>query len=516
MITRPPKAFESNNRMVVIEPVMEVETFDFDLSEKAINAGKLATERMMARIKSQLLEQGWRPSATSETLSEKRNEFLDKLPPFQIGEITVGGLKRSQKPYAESLILGRVKTARTEAVERNLFLLVSDQHIGDVHPLALFNDSTGLFDVKVDVKEERDLALEAGGNLSSRPVSVGFASVRYSRFGRVPMTLKFSSSFGSLYSTASLFGRFDFHGTLPWAIQPYYLIHRWNYDRSFSTFFQDVRPSFLVSNEAEFGLRWLIPTGNRSVLEFHQCRMQTADFTYPDFDFNPADTSDVERFSGWVFGLDWSRNSLDSKQFARRGNKRLLQIKRFQGTNDAVFENSDVFFARTDSSSINVSFYRIGAELEHYFVSNTRGLSLGFKGSLRLSDEGVRSTYRSTLIHATPMEPMPGSKSLFLEKFRSFNFLSLGGVFDLSILGSPFRWRVEYHRMTSYSQIADTAKGPKLRENKRNRFMAGTWLVCDSQVGLFSLGAEYYQDELDPLLIEFSWGYRLFQNSMRR
>ena len=516
MITRPQKRVESNSHMVVIEPKMEVETFDFDLLDEAVNAGHLATEEMIVEIRNQLLARGWSPKDGTKTISEKRLSFKENLPQFEIGGIAVTGLKTNQKAYAESLILGRVKTERTEAVERNLFLLVSDQHIGDVQPEANFNDSTGFFDVEVDVKEERDLALEAGGNLSSRPVSVGFGSVRYSRFGRIPMTLKFSSSFGPLYSTASLFGRFDFHGTLPWAIQPYYLIHRWNYTQSFSTFFQDVRPSFLVSNEMEYGLRWLIPTGDRSVLEFHQCRMQTRDFTYPNIDFNPADTSDVERFSGWVFGFEWSRNSLDSKQFARRGNKRLLKIKRFNGINDAVFDNSNLFFSRIDSSSVAVSFYRIGADFEHYFVTNKQGLSLGFKGSLRLSDEGVRSTYRSTLIHATPLEPMPGSKSLFLEKFRAFNFLSLGGVFDVSIFGSRLRLRGEYHRMTSYSRIMDTSKGPKLRENKRNRFMAGSWLVCDSQVGLFSLGAEYFQDELEPLLIEFSWGYRLFQNSMRR
>lgn len=516
MISRPPKLYQPSNRIVVVEPAMEVETFDFDLSGEAVASGLLSTQEMIPQIKRQLKERGWTADASTVDISERRLKFKEKLPEFRINNITIEGLKESQQQYVESLVLGRVETEKTASVKRNLFLLVSDQHIGDVRPLANFVDSTGFFDVQIDVREERDLALEAGGNLSSRPVSFGFASARYSRFGRIPMTFKFSSSFGALYSAASLQGRFDFHGTVPWAIQPYYLIHRWNYVRSFSTFFQDVRPSFLVANEIEYGLQWLIPTGNRSVLEFHQSHMQTADFTYPNVEFNPADTTDVDRFTGWVVGLDWSQNSLDAKQFPRRGSSRALRLNRFMGRNNAIFENSNPFFHRIDTVKSNVGFYRLAADLEHYIRSESKGLSLGFKGAIRLSDEAVRSTYRSTLVQATPMEPLPGSKSLFLEQFRAFNFISLGAVMDVSLWGSILRWRSEYHWMLSGNRLADSTKGPRLIDRRVNRFMAGSWLVCDSQVGLFSIGAEYYQDEYEPFFVEFSWGYRLFQTSMRR
>ena len=516
MVSRPAKAFETSNRIVVVEPQMDVETFDFDLSGDAVASGLLATEELMPQIVNQLLEEGWTPNTSQPSMSQRRMEFREKLPEFRIDQISVSGLKSSQQAYVESLVLGRVKTERTESVQRNLFLLESDQHIGNVQPTAQFNDATGLFNVQVNVKEERDLALEAGGNLSSRPVSFGFASARYSRFGRVPMTFKFSSSFGSLYSAALMDGRFDFHGTVPWAVQPYYLIHRWNYVRSFSTFFQDVRPSFLVANEVEYGLRWLLPTGNRSVFEVHQAHLRTADFTYPDWEFNPSDSTDVQRFSGWVFGLDWGRNALDSKQFPRRGNARSIKFKRFDGVTNAVFENQNPFISGVDTSLSEVSFYRVAADLEHYVTSKSRRLSLGVKGMVRLSDEGVRSTYRSTLVQSTPMEPMPGAKSLFPEKFRGFNFVGLGAVVDLGIVGSVLRWRSECHGMFSSSRLVDSSKGPWLQGKRVNRIMAGTWLVSESQVGLISLGLEYYQDERDPFLIEFSWGYRLFQTSTRR
>jgi NTE family protein len=516
MVSRLPKSFEPSHRIVVIEPQMEVGTFDFNLSGDAVAAGVQATTDQIPQILSQLLEQGWRPDSSLTSMSKRRNEFRQKLPAFQVGQVSVRGLKMNQQRYVESLVLGRVAQERTESVKRNLFLLASDEHIGDVRPSAAYDDSTGLFNVLVNVREERDLALEAGGNVSSRPVSFGYASARYSRFGRVPMTLKFSSSFGSLYSAASLDGRFDFHGTVPWAVQPYYLLHRWNYVRSFSTFFQDVRPSFLVANEVEYGLRWLIPTGNRSVFEIHQARLKTTDFTYPDWEFNPSDTTDVERFSGWVVGVDWGRNALDSKQFARRGNARSLKIKRFEGSNESVFESHNPFISRVDSTVSSGGFYRLAADVEQYVTAKTNRLSLGFKGMVRLSDEGVRSTYRSTLVQATPMEPMPGAKSLFLEKFRGFNFVGLGAVIDVGILGSALRWRTECHGMFSWSRLVDSSKGPSIRGNRDNRFMAGTWLVSESQVGLFSLGAEYYQDERNPLLVEFSWGYRLFQASVRR
>ena len=513
MISRPPKSYETNDHIAVVQPDLELGTFDFDRSNDAVLAGFEATQAMIPHILSQLTALGWEPDSMGQ--EGRRLAYKENLPAFQIDTVVLKGLKPNQQKYVESSVLGRVASERTRSVKRNLFLLESDEHIGDLRPEASYNAATGFFDVEVDVKEERDLGLEAGGNISSLPVSFGFASARYSRFGRVPMSFKFATSFGSLYSSALLAGRFDFHGAVPWAVQPYYLLHRWNYVRSFSTFFQDVRPSFLLANEVEFGLRFLIPTGNRSVLELHQVRLKTADFTYPNWEFNPADTTDVERFNGWVIGIDWIQNSLDSKQFPREGSSRSLRIKRFDGINEAVYEDANPFFSRVDTSSVQVGFYRLAADFEQY-VSVKKKLSLGVKIAARLSDEGVRSTYRSSLIQATPMEPMPGAKSLFLENYRSFNFIGLGAVVDIQLGETMFRWRTEYHGMFLLDRLKDSAKGPIIVSRNSRRYMAGSWLVCDTQAGLFSFGAEYFPEERSPLLVEFSWGYRLFQSSMRR
>lgn len=515
IMTRPQKLYAENEGLIIVKPVLNLGTFDFDRVAEGLDAGYAAAMASMPRILEQLRRLGWTSKEGGPGIEEVRSQFRKQLRPFAVGDVQVVGLNPQQEAYASALLTGRNSADRKESLERNLYLLSSDSHIGRIRPESQWNRQTGLFDVTVQVREERDLLFAAGGNLSSRPVSFGYASAAYSRFGRIPSTIRFSTTFGSLYSAVRLDGRMDFHGGIPIAIQPYYLVHRWNYVRSLSTFFQDVRPSFLVSNESELGLELLIPTGDRSVLKVFQAHLSTDDFTYPEWEFTPADTSDFSGFEGWVTGVDWHSSSLDDKQFARLGSRMQLSLRRFTGEVNAVYEDPIAYPIRTNLHKEAVGFFRLSGDFEQYVTTKREALSVGFRGEFRLSDEALRSTYRASLAQATPFEPMPGAKSLFLEGFRSYNYVAAGIIVDLRILKS-IRWRSEAHAMHSYGEINDSPKGPVIQKRESLQLMAGSWLVAKSSVGLFSIGAEYFQGERNPLMVEFSWGYRLFQSSIRR
>lgn len=515
IITRPQKLYAENEGLIIVKPALKFDTFDFGQVAEGVDAGYTTAMAAMPRILKQLKDVGWTRNEGDPGIEEVRSQFRNQLPPFAVGDVQVVGLNPQQEAYASALLTGRNMAYRKESLERNLYLLSSDSHIGRIRPEGQWNGQTGLFDVQVHVKEERDLLFAAGGNLSSRPISFGYASAAYSHFGKIPSNVRFSTTFGSLYSAVRLDGRMDFHGGIPIAVQPYYLVHRWNYVRSLSTFFQDVRPSFLVSNESEWGLEFLIPTGDRSVLKFFQSHLSTNDFTYPEWEFTPADTTDFSGFEGWVLGGDWHSSSLDDKQFARLGSRMQFSLRRFTGKVNAVYEDPLADPIRTNLHKEDVGFFRLSGDFEQYMTTKSEALSVGFRGEFRLSDESLRSTYRASLVQATPFEPMPGAKSVFLEGFRSYNYVAAGIIADLRILKSV-RWRSECHAMHSYGEINDSPKGPIIQKRELPQLMAGSWLVAKSSVGLFSIGAEYFQGERNPLMFEFSWGYRLFQSSVRR
>ena len=515
MISSPSNVEEVPGELLIVRPEMNVRTFDFDRIDEAIAAGYAATMERMPELLKVLTEKGWKINSDSAEWENSRQLYRLNLPKFSVGEVTVLGLLNSQKQYASSLLTGRLELGRTQALERNLHLLASDVHIGSIRPSAQFHEPTGLFDVEIDIRSERELVFEAGGNLSSRPVSFGYASGSYNWFGRVPFTAKFSTAFGSLYSAVRVHGRFDFHRAVPIAIQPYFLIHRFNYVRSFSTFFQDVRPSFMVASDTEWGAEVLFATGTQSVLKCHFSRLQTTDLTYPAWEFNPADTSDRSYFAGWVGGASWSQSTLDMRQFARSGSKYDLRIMRFNGSMSSDFMTLDPSIYQVLHEYEDQTWFRLAASIEHYWEAMDKRFSFGMSSQVRLSDEPLRSTYRSSLVFATPFEPMPGARSVFLENFRAFNYASAGSALDVTLVGS-LRWRFEAHGFLPFEIIKETSKGPVLSSNREVRWMLGSWLVADSPVGLFSMGAEYYKEERTPWLIEFSWGYRIFQSALRR
>ena len=84
-----------------------------------------------------------------------------------------------------------------------------------------------------------------------------------------------------------------------------------------------------------------------------------------------------------------------------------------------------------DSLQRSHEFFRFRAIGESRFGIWNRRLVLGLRGELCLSDERLRSTYRASLAQAVGFQPMLGSKALFLESFRAYNFIALGTSLDV-------------------------------------------------------------------------------------
>ena len=55
--------------------------------------------------------------------------------------------------------------------------------------------------------------------------------------------------FGKFYGSVKTNFRMDIPLVFPLSINGYFVMNRWDYFQSFATFFEDVRPSFLVQNE---------------------------------------------------------------------------------------------------------------------------------------------------------------------------------------------------------------------------------------------------------------------------
>jgi NTE family protein len=129
---------------------------------------------------------------------------------------------------------------------------------------------------------------------SSRPINTGMAAIRYNLFGRSSAHIDALSYFGKFYAAGQVKLRVD----LPppdhrCSSKPLFNLHRWDHFRSFSTFFDEVKPSFIVIREAFGGIErrsWVWTT--RACCAGHQVG-ETLDSYYQSLDFTRQDTTDV-------------------------------------------------------------------------------------------------------------------------------------------------------------------------------------------------------------------------------
>ena len=494
--------------VVSFRPEFSTNTLDFAEYDEAVRAGYEEVKSMLDTMVLAPL----RGAADAAETARRREAFTASLPAFSLGQVEVIGLEAESKRYA-SEVLGNQLEDGMPRLKRNLFLLDSDGHIGRIEPTAQWNDSTQAFDLQLAIEPERDVRLEVGGSVPSNGSGFGHAGVEWQHLGSRPVRVQGQLAFGSFYSAARASLRSDFHVELPFAIEAYVQQSRFSYQRSVSTFFSELSPVYLRKDDAEAGIKWMSPTGTGGLLTVEWLRLSTTDQSYGDWLFDPADTADTHGFEGTVAAMSWEYDTRNSKQCPRDGSMFEVRVQRFAGVEDARYRQP-VDGAWTDASRER-GFLRLRARGMAFIPSIIDRLAVGFTGELSLSDELIRSTYRGSLAQAMAYQPMLGSKVLFLENFRAYNFAAVGTLLDFTLWKNGFI-RAEVHGFQPFESIVSDEKGPRLGQNPPIRWMAGARLHSELGIGPVSLGLEYYQRERNPWFFELHWGFRIFQPTARR
>lgn len=485
---------------------LESGTLDFDKVDQACEAGYSSGLEFVASNGDKLPVEG-----STQSISAKRNAFLSTLSAFDVSETQVSGLGKHQQVYAEGLLRFAKKKAIAEALKKRVFFLEANAFIGRVFPRAKLNDEA--FTVQIDVVEERSLKFTLGGGASSQPLSMGHAALEYAHFGRIPKVAKLSGSLGTLYSDLGLGIAFHHAGKLPWIAEPLFAIRRWNYTRDLVGFLQEIRPTFFNSSELEWGGRFTFPSGTRSALRLSVLRIQSLDRTYSNWLFSSSDPLNEDRFMGSVIGLNWSHKGLNHRQYPTAGSRFQIGGQFHRGHYASLFTPEDALDTR-DSINKDLRFFRGLAQFEAY-VPITEKFVFGVKAEGRMSSETLRSTHRGSLAQAASYSPMPGSKAVFLEHFRGYNFGAVAAVLDWTVLHG-IHLRSEIHLFKATEGIVSGAKGPRLDSAVPSFWMGGFHAWKELPIGPISAGIEYYKSERSPLFFEVLLGYRLFQSSARR
>jgi NTE family protein len=488
---------------IMINQSVPVGTFDFNKAEEAIRIGYETTKLYIDSIRTYVTRQ-----VDGQELYEKRKEFHSRSFPIQISEIVAVDQGDLPLKFVERSIL---KDSSELAIdwklfEERYFKVYATPQIKYMYPtISLKKDSTAIINLKVS--KQKPFVFRAGGHFSSRPVNTGYIGVSYLDLSDAAFALTAESYFGKFYGSARVKADFDVPSTFPVRITPYFTMNRWDYFRSFATFFEDVKPSFLVQNEMYYGVRFSFPIKNsiRTDIDFRAFSLE--DSYYQTQNFTNADTADFTLFDGQTAIWRMEHNTLNRKQWASSGRMVKIQARYVQGREQSVAGTTAPIFydIRKQHRWISVS-----AEGQ-YFPLSKGVFRLGIHGKGVLNSQSLFANYTATVLSTTEFAPLPDVQTFFLEEYRAPQYVGIGLNLIFSI-NNLLDFRLDPYLFQPFRQITRFENGTFGYDDlfAQGTYLAGASLVYHSPLGPVRFTTNYFPKQNKPLFAQLSFGYVIF------
>ena len=494
---------------IIIQPKSNVSTFDFEDVEEAINDGYNATIAIMDSIKAHI------PGRTSAgELAEKRIRFRGRLTELNISEVQTTNQALGDESYVRKSILKNSKQQiiGLEQFERRYFRTYATPQIQYLFPtLELKSDSTYLLNMKVS--SAKNFRVDFGGIVSSRAINTGFVQLNYLHLGRTAITAQVNSYFGKFYGSGKAAIEFHLPSYYPVSFKGYFVLNRFDYFRSFATFFEDVKPSFLVQYETFAGGQVKVPLFNNSKSTFDYKHMELINEYYQTSEFTNKDTTDVTKFYGDVLTWSVEQNSLNRKQFATRGTLLAVSARFVQGKEHSISGSTS---PENYDYRNHHEWFTLNGEV-HTFPIHTKRFSFGLHGVASLSSQSLFKNYTATILNLTSFQALPDLKTFFLPEYRSPQFVA-GGVNIVVTPRRNFDIRLDAYMFQPFKQLTTFDDGTfgysKLFKGESP--VAAATAIYHSPIGPLRLTANYFPKQVTPIYLQFSYGYILFNERATR
>ncbi|MFH1321187.1 MAG: patatin-like phospholipase family protein [Bacteroidota bacterium] len=496
---------------ILIEPNLgQGGLFDFSEIEAIIDSGYFAALSKIEDIKTAIPRR-----VDKRDLTQKREFFKSKQPPLLFDEIYVDGLNKLQSKYVRNILSHKKrKPSDINDIKPGYFKVFGDDKIKNMYPNAEYNRFTGLYDLFIKVKKEKDIIIDFGGNFSSRSINETYIGAQYNYLGRTAFSLKANTYFGKLYGSVQFKGRMDFPVKLPFYLEPEITYNRWDYFKSSEEFFEDKKPSYFVQKEKFGGINIGFSVNNTGKGKAGFSIINLEDYYYQTQEFSHLDTADKTEFNGLSAYLSYERSTLNHKQYANKGTYFVIQGR---------FVEGEEYNLPGSTSSKELHHLKLHDWAQFKFIYDTyykqRGnLRLGFYAEGVFSTQEFFNNYSASILRAPAFQPTPDSKSQFLESFRAHRYIAVGHKIILN-LWDDIDLRLEGYMFQPYQEILrqndNTAKyGP---EFDRRYTIATVAAVYHSPIGQVSISLNYYhnvpevaQEDKTPLTFLFHFGYIIF------
>lgn len=501
--------FEINceNSLIIRPKVDEIGTFEFEKTRIAILRGYEETLEKMDSIKRLVSAR----IDTNELKAKRQKLFEARNKQIIISNIEIEGLNKREEQYIISTLKDKNKVITLSELQPRFFRLVTDDKIEFMFPSLFMKPGDSTYTLSLRVKKTPDFDFRVGGSFTSKSNNTGYLGLDYKFINKyLSLTASGNFYFGRFYNSLDMAPRIDFPLDLPFYIEPHLTYNRWDYYRSFSTFFEDTKPSYLIKNETFAGVSIGLPIENKGklVASFNNGFFQNE--YYQTDQFLSVDTADVTEFFVNKIDLEYEFNSLDNFYYSKTGSK--LKLK--AGYVDGIEINRAGSTSLLTSDTVNRiehDWFQFSVNYEQYFTINK-------KYSLGLELEGVHSlqdffnNYTSSVLFAPQFSPIPETQTQFIPQFASHTYAAVGIKNVLNIY-KLLDFRLEGYAFLPYANIIDNNKradfSPNIRATKRNYILSGI-IVINSPLGPVSFTTNYMDHRQEKWSFLFNFNFLVF------
>ncbi len=494
---------------VLISPKISIGTFDFEGAKTAINEGYESTIEKIETIKNRINRR-----VSKDSVQLNRQSFKSSITTHKINNVVIKGVTKNQAKFIKNALIRKNEIdIDFLTLKKRFFKLFADEKIKSLYPIATFDKASQKYEVEITVIPQKPFSVKFGGVFSSRPINTGYFGLEYLKLGKIGLKLNSDIYFGKYYGSTAVNLQADFNTRIPFYLKAYGVLNNWDYFRSFTTFFDAVKPSFVIQNESFVGGELGFPIGKRGKLHFNSSYGKNKDSYYQTSSFTASDTADITTLVGNVHSINFSSNSLNRITYASEGHKYCFSAKLIDGL-ESYFPGSTSNFNDELINNPQRNFW-LTAHLEQYFKfhKNIR-LGLQVDGANNWTNQFF-SNYTSTVLNAPIYQPFPESRTHLHTQYAAHSYVGLGVKLVTPIRPNiDLRGEVYLFRPTVLIERSPTNEAVYNYDLalQNNRYMASAKLVFHTPIGPLALAANYYDAELpnQPWFFSLNYGYILF------
>ncbi|MDP2336680.1 MAG: patatin-like phospholipase family protein [Bacteroidota bacterium] len=482
-----------------------VDWFDFKKIDLIEQSACETVSKHIDSIKSRIIRR-----IDPKDLQQKRDLFNFKKPPLIFQHVQVEGAKDAmQRKFIIQSIRHQSNKIDLKELKKEYFKLIADHQIKSLHPVSRFNPETGYYDLDLNVEPNYPMQVNFGGNISTRPINQGFLSVDYRMYKDRSYTFSANMYFGRFYSSIKTGARIDFPSALPFYLAGYFTLDRLDYYSSTTEFvFEDVRPPYIIQNENNFRLEMGFPTNTHGKLTLGGSYSNARDKYYLTESVKITDTPDQTIFDGLTGVLCNQTNSFNDKQYPTEGISSCLSLKYISGNEK---NNPGTTSNNVSGKQYSHHFYLLKGCYDRYFKINNH-VVLGWLAEGVYSNKKPFSNYVSTVLSAPSFNPIPHSKTIFMDNFHANKYVA-SGIKGIIKLSGQLHFRAEAYAFAPLSEIVETKNNMavfKVEKFPNLKFMGSGALVYQSALGPISFSVNYYDKNQTRFFALFNVGYILF------